>query len=149
LAGDFLRTIGIADGDVVQQDGSGLSPANLVTPRALGNLLLWVSRQPWADEFVATLPIAGVDGTLETRMKNSKATGHIFAKTGSLDHAHTISGYANTVRGERVVFSIMDSNDAEKAHDAAALIDALCLAMVEEIGPVKTAKPGTKPAPRR
>jgi hypothetical protein len=43
----------------------------------------------------------------------------------------------------------MDSNDAEKAHDAAALIDALCLAMVEEIGPVKTAKPGTKPAPRR
>jgi serine-type D-Ala-D-Ala carboxypeptidase/endopeptidase (penicillin-binding protein 4) len=146
LAGDFLKTAGIADGDVVQEDGSGLSPGDLVTPRALGNLLLWVSRQSWAGDYVATLPIAGVDGTLESRMKNSKATGRIFAKTGSLEHAHTISGYATTVRGERLVFSIMDGNDAEKARDATAVIDALCVAMVEEIGPTK---PGTKPAPRR
>jgi hypothetical protein len=43
----------------------------------------------------------------------------------------------------------MDSNDAEKARDATAVIDALCVAMVEEIGPPKPAKPGMKPAPRR
>ncbi len=152
VAGDFLKSVGIADGDVVQEDGSGLSPANLVTPRALGNLLLWVSRQPWASDYVATLPIAGVDGTLESRMKNSKAAGRIFAKTGSLEHAHTLSGYADTVRGERLVFSIMDSNDAEKGRDATAVIDALCVAMVEEIGQAKAAKSsksGTKPALRR
>jgi D-alanyl-D-alanine carboxypeptidase/D-alanyl-D-alanine-endopeptidase (penicillin-binding protein 4) len=148
-AGEFLRSVGIADGDIVQEDGSGLSPANLVTPRALGNLLLWISRQPWANDFAATLPIAGVDGTLETRMKNSQAAGRIFAKTGSLEHVHTISGYATTLRGERLVFSIMDSNDAEKARDASAVIDALCLAMVEEIGPAKPMKPGTKPASHR
>lgn len=149
VAGDFLKSVGIAEGDVVQEDGSGLSPANLVTPRALGNLLLWLSRQPWASEYVATLPIAGVDGTLESRMKNSKAAGRIFAKTGSLEHAHTISGYANTVRGARLVFSIMDSNDAEKARDATAVIDALCVAMVEEIGPAKPTRSGTKSAPRK
>ncbi|MGA8233073.1 MAG: D-alanyl-D-alanine carboxypeptidase/D-alanyl-D-alanine-endopeptidase [Candidatus Acidiferrales bacterium] len=149
VAGDFLKSVGIADGDVVQEDGSGLSPANLVTPRAFGNLLLWVSHQPWANDYLATLPIAGVDGTLESRMKNSQATGRIFAKTGSLEHVHTISGYATTVRGERLVFSIMDSNDAEKANDATAVIDSLCVAMVEEIGPAKPTKPGTKPAPRK
>jgi D-alanyl-D-alanine carboxypeptidase/D-alanyl-D-alanine-endopeptidase (penicillin-binding protein 4) len=105
--------------------------------------------QPWADDYLATLPIAGVDGTLESRMNNSQAAGRIFAKTGSLEHAHTISGYATTVRGERLVFSIMDSNDAEKARDATAVIDALCVAMVEEIGPPKPTKSGTKPAPRK
>jgi serine-type D-Ala-D-Ala carboxypeptidase/endopeptidase (penicillin-binding protein 4) len=150
VAGDFLKSVGIAEVDVVQEDGSGLSPANLVTPRAFGNLLLWISHQPWANDFVATLPVAGVDGTLESRMKNSQATARIFAKTGSLEHVHTISGYATTVRGERLVFSIMDSNDAEKGNDATAVIDALCVAMVEEIGPAKLTKSGAKrPAPRR
>jgi D-alanyl-D-alanine carboxypeptidase/D-alanyl-D-alanine-endopeptidase (penicillin-binding protein 4) len=147
VAGDFLKSIAIADGDVVQQDGSGLSPANLVTPRAVGYLLLWIARQPWAQDYISTLPIAGVDGTLETRMKNSKAAGRVFAKTGSLEHAHSLSGYATTVRGERLVFSILDNNDEEKPRDAAAVIDALCVAMVEEIGPAKPSKAATKPAP--
>ena len=93
---NFLKTAGIADGDVVLSDGSGLSRDDLVTPRAIVQLLLYVSQQPWGVDYISTFPIAGVDGTLENRMKDTAASGRILAKTGSLEHVRAMSGYATT-----------------------------------------------------
>jgi D-alanyl-D-alanine carboxypeptidase/D-alanyl-D-alanine-endopeptidase (penicillin-binding protein 4) len=135
LEQDFLKAAGIAEGDVVLTDGSGLAGDNLVTPRAMIQLLLYASRQPWGDDFLSTLPIAGVDGTLENRMKGTAAAGMIQAKTGSLEHDHAISGYAATAHGEHLVFAIFGNNNPQKGHDAVATLDEICVAMVETLGP--------------
>ena len=130
---DFLSAAGVADGDVVLSDGSGLSRDDLVTPTAVVALLRYVARQPWGQDYVSTLPIAGVDGTLEGRMKSTPASGLIQAKTGGLEHVHAMAGYATTLHGEHLVFSIFGNNDAAHGHDATQVIDAICVAMVETL----------------
>lgn len=131
---NFLRTAGIPDGDVLLSDASGLARDDLVTPRAMVILLRYAARQPWGSAFISTLPVAGVDGTLEDRMKNSAAAGLIEAKTGTLEHDHALSGYATTLRGEYLAFAIFCNNDAQHGPGASATIDAIAKAMVETLG---------------
>ena len=78
---DFYAAAGIAPGDVIQADASGLSRHDLVTPRAIVTLLNFAQKQSWFGFYYASLPVAGVDGTLEDRMKNTLAAGQIHAKT--------------------------------------------------------------------
>jgi serine-type D-Ala-D-Ala carboxypeptidase/endopeptidase (penicillin-binding protein 4) len=132
---NFFKSIGIADGDVVLADGSGLSRQNLITPRATAQVLEYAANQPWGEGYISTLPVAGEDGTLEDRMKGTAAAGRIRAKTGALEHVRGISGYATTVRGARVVFSMFMNNNPQPPRDTARLFDAICVAMVEEIQP--------------
>ena len=131
---DFRRAAGIPDGDVILSDGSGLARDDLVTPRAMVMLLRYAAQQPWGNDFISTLPVAGVDGTLEDRMKNSAATGLIEAKTGTLEHDHALSGYATTLRGEYLAFAIFCNNDAQHGPGASAPIDAIAKAMIETLG---------------
>jgi D-alanyl-D-alanine carboxypeptidase/D-alanyl-D-alanine-endopeptidase (penicillin-binding protein 4) len=76
----FYDKVGIVSDDVVQTDGSGLSRHDLVTPRALVAVLEYAQKQPWFGEYYASLPVAGIDGTLDQRMKDSAITGRIHAK---------------------------------------------------------------------
>jgi serine-type D-Ala-D-Ala carboxypeptidase/endopeptidase (penicillin-binding protein 4) len=131
---DFLRSAGIADGDVVLSDGSGLARDDLVTPRATVQMLRFDERQPWGPDYISTFPVAGVDGTLETRMQNTAATGRLMAKTGGLDHVGALSGFATTAGGERVVFSIFGNNNPQSGRDRSAAIDSVALAMIETLG---------------
>jgi len=131
---DFLKMVGVADGDVVFTDGSGLSRDDLVTPRAVVQLLRWDAAQPWGADYISTFPIAGVDGTLETRLKDTVASGRIEAKTGALEHVRAISGFATTLHGERLIFSIFGNNNPQRGRDATAAADAIAVAMVEVLG---------------
>ncbi len=142
---NFLHTIGIADGDVVLSDGSGLSPQDLVTPEAVVTLLLYAKNQPWGADFVSTLPIAGVDGTLQNRFNSGPATGLIHAKTGSIANVRAISGYATSLRGESLVFCIFGNNNPQHGADATLAIDTIAAAMVDSLGPEASA-PKTKTA---
>ena len=142
---DFYAAAGITPGDVVQTDGSGLSRHDLVTPRAIVTLLKYAQEQPWFAPYFASLPVAGVDGTLETLMKNSIAAGRIHAKTGSVEHVRTRSGFAETPAGKRLIFSFLSNNQNGKNHEAADALDALCVAMIEEFDP-KPVAPGRKAA---
>lgn len=139
---EFLKGIGIEEDDVILFDGSGLSRRDLVTPQAVVKLLTYAARQPWAEAFRATLPVAGEDGTLAERMKNTRATGRIHAKTGSLDHVNALSGYATTAHGAKLVFSIFGNNHALRGKDATDALDAICVAMVEELGRLAPARRG-------
>ncbi|MGA8224470.1 MAG: D-alanyl-D-alanine carboxypeptidase/D-alanyl-D-alanine-endopeptidase [Candidatus Acidiferrales bacterium] len=134
LEQDFLKSAGIADGDVVLTDGSGLAGSNLITPQAMVQLLLYAFHQPWGEDFLSTLPIAGMDGTLENRLKGTAAAGLIQAKTGTLEHDHAISGYATTTRGEHLVFAILENNNPQKGHEAVPTLDEIAVAMVETLG---------------
>jgi D-alanyl-D-alanine carboxypeptidase/D-alanyl-D-alanine-endopeptidase (penicillin-binding protein 4) len=128
----FYAKAGIRDGDVMQTDGSGLSRHDLVTPRALVALLVYAQKQPWFPAYLASLPLAGQDGTLNERMKTPPLAGRLQAKTGSVTHARTLSGYAQTPGGRKLIFSFLSNNQGAKNHDVHEAIDGLCLAMVEE-----------------
>jgi serine-type D-Ala-D-Ala carboxypeptidase/endopeptidase (penicillin-binding protein 4) len=123
-----------ADGALLT-DGSGLSREDLVTPRAAVALLEYAARQSWGDLFRSTLPITGEDGTLADRMKATAAAGRIQAKTGTLEHVNALSGYAVSVGGAHLVFSFLSDDHAMRAHDAEQVLDAIAVAMVEEIQP--------------
>ena len=134
FAQEFFNSIGIAPGDVVLFDGSGLSRMNLITPRSAVTLLRWASQQPWAEAFVSSLPVAGEDGTLTRRMKDTPAAGRIRAKTGTLGSVNALSGYATTLHGAQLVFSLFGNKHNLRGRDGTDVLDAICIAMVEEIG---------------
>jgi D-alanyl-D-alanine carboxypeptidase/D-alanyl-D-alanine-endopeptidase (penicillin-binding protein 4) len=129
---EFYAKAGIAPGDVVQEDGSGMSRHDLVTPRALAALLLYAQRQSWFPVYFNSLPVAGIDGTLNDRMMKAGMMGRIHAKTGSVAHVQTLSGYADTPGGRRLIFSFMSNNQSVKNHEVHDALDGLCMAMVEE-----------------
>jgi len=139
FAAEFYAEAGIAAGDVIQTDGSGLSRHDLVTPRAVVTLLQYAARQPWFPAYYASLPVAGADGTLLDRLKNTPAAGRIHAKTGSVEHVRSLSGFAELPGGRRVIFSILTNNQGAKNHEATAALDALCVALVEDLGQVPAA----------
>jgi D-alanyl-D-alanine carboxypeptidase/D-alanyl-D-alanine-endopeptidase (penicillin-binding protein 4) len=127
----FLAQCGVEPAEVVLYDGSGLSRKNLVTPRALRALLECASRQSWFGRFRDTLPVAGVDGSLAERMKETFAEGNVTAKTGSLDHVNSLSGYASTRGGDRVAFVILSNNHNLTRAQAEQTIDRIVEAIVE------------------
>jgi len=125
----FLGEVGIKSGEVLFEEGSGLSRNNLATPNATVALLQFMSRHKYAEAFLQALPVAGVDGTLRNRMKGTPAAGNVRAKTGSLLWAASLSGYVTTAAGEHLVFSAMlnryHSSDAK--HSARADLDAIAV----------------------
>jgi D-alanyl-D-alanine carboxypeptidase/D-alanyl-D-alanine-endopeptidase (penicillin-binding protein 4) len=139
----FYAKVGIPDGDVVQTDGSGLSRHDLVTPRALVALLEYAQKQAWFPAFYASLPVAGVDGTLNERMKNAGISGRIHAKTGSVAHVRTLSGYAETPGGRRLIFSFLSNNEFVRGHEVHDALDGLCQAMIEEFDGPPAVEAGT------
>lgn len=103
----FLRENKLEAEDVRFDEGSGLSRNNLTSARATVALLAFMAQHREAEAFFASLPIAGVDGTLRRRMKGTAAEGNVRAKTGTLRWANSLSGYVTTAAGERLAFSVM------------------------------------------
>jgi serine-type D-Ala-D-Ala carboxypeptidase/endopeptidase (penicillin-binding protein 4) len=140
----FLTSIGVPLGDILVDDGSGLSRENLTTPRAVVALLSYVQQQPWGAAFMTTLPVAGMDGTLEHRMIDTPAQGRIQAKTGSVERTQAISGFATTLRGEHLIFSMFDNHNGGPSREAVKTLDAIAVAMVQDLG-----APEQKPRKKR
>jgi D-alanyl-D-alanine carboxypeptidase/D-alanyl-D-alanine-endopeptidase (penicillin-binding protein 4) len=122
----FMVNAGVDDGDFFFYDGSGLSTNDKITPRAFTRLLAYASKQPWGEEWRDTLPVAGVDGTLDHRFAKSPLKGRMWAKTGTLDEVNTLSGYVSAASGRTVAFSILvngrypGSSDEDEAIDRIA-----------------------------
>jgi D-alanyl-D-alanine carboxypeptidase/D-alanyl-D-alanine-endopeptidase (penicillin-binding protein 4) len=108
-----LEAWGVQSGDVQMADGSGLSRYNLVTADAMVTILTKVHQDERRREpFMHTLPIAGVDGTLEQRMIGTAAAGNARVKTGSFTNARAVAGYVTSADGETLAFSIIANNYA-------------------------------------
>jgi D-alanyl-D-alanine carboxypeptidase/D-alanyl-D-alanine-endopeptidase (penicillin-binding protein 4) len=124
VAKDRLKAMGIADGSYILADGSGLSRYNYVTDEILVTMLQNFLQKP-ADKaaFVATLPIAGRDGTLEGRMIGTPAEAKVRAKTGTADNIRAVSGYVEDADGELLVFSMIANNFAVPASQITAAAD--------------------------
>src|SRR5207248_7006329 len=106
----FLKEVGVTPGEFQASDASGLSRLNLVTPAAVIKLLEFMYRSPHRKDWIALLPIGGEDGTLRLRMHDSAAAGRIHAKTGTLTHVTSLSGYAERKDGSLLAFSFLSNN---------------------------------------
>ena len=106
-----LTSWGIPPDAYVMADGSGLSRYNYVSAGMITAILERMYDDPRHQKpFVASLPIAGRDGTTASRMRDSLAEGNAVAKTGSIANVRSLSGYVRTRDGEMLVFSIL-AND--------------------------------------
>jgi D-alanyl-D-alanine carboxypeptidase/D-alanyl-D-alanine-endopeptidase (penicillin-binding protein 4) len=134
IAEIFLRTIGLEKGTsgtaeggraVIQQqfnewkipqdgyviaDGSGLSRSDLISPEAIIGILETMRKSSNFKVFYDALPIAGVDGTIRTRMQSTPAQGNLHAKTGTLSMVRSLSGYVTTADGRMLEFSMLCNN---------------------------------------
>ena len=123
----FLKSAGIRPEALVLGDGSGLSRNDMITAEASVELLSFMSRHRYASVFRDALPVAGVDGTLRNRLKNTVAENNLRAKTGSLSSAASLAGYVTTVAGEHLAFSIMVNNYSSDVEPRTVCIDPIAL----------------------
>lgn len=128
----FLLQAGLKEDEFAFLDGSGLSRRDLVTPAATVQLLIYAARQPWGPAFEESLPVSGVDGSLADRFQNTPAAGLIHAKTGSLSHVNALSGYGQTQKGRRFLFSIFCNNHNLPGSKALAAIDAVVQLLAQD-----------------
>ena len=92
-------------------DGSGISRYSLVTPAQFTHLLRYMYRNFSAGaEFVASLPIGGLDGTLSHRFSDPALHGRVRAKTGTMTGVSNLAGYVLTGRGDVFAFAFMIEN---------------------------------------
>jgi serine-type D-Ala-D-Ala carboxypeptidase/endopeptidase (penicillin-binding protein 4) len=87
-----------------------LSRHDLVSPETIVRTLVAIQRDTAFQAFYDALPIAGVDGTLRTRMVGTPAAGNMHAKTGTLQFVRSLSGYVNDADGDRLVFSLLHNH---------------------------------------
>lgn len=124
----FLSEIGITqEGSGYSfADGSGLAREDLTTPDSTVGLLrsLWIGHN--RDAWVNSLPIGGVDGSLEHRFHGIRNANRIHAKTGSLANVNALSGYIETLRGRWIAFSIMVNATPDHSEDIQKFLDRLC-----------------------
>ena len=123
---NLLGEIGVDRGYYTFADGSGVSRYNLVTASLLTDLLVYMFRNfAVMPEYLASLPVGGVDGTLTRRMRGMSAEGVLRAKTGTLRGITTLAGYTVTADGETLVFSILVSNYLGSVRPRRALQDKI------------------------
>jgi D-alanyl-D-alanine carboxypeptidase/D-alanyl-D-alanine-endopeptidase (penicillin-binding protein 4) len=128
----FITSIGVDDNDFFLYDGSGMSMDDRVAPRSLTKLLVYVTRQPWGEAWRNSLPVAGVDGTLSGRFKNSPLKGRMWAKTGTHNESDALSGYISSASGKTVAFSIMVNGHRPGSKVEIQAIDRICEAIAAD-----------------
>jgi D-alanyl-D-alanine carboxypeptidase/D-alanyl-D-alanine-endopeptidase (penicillin-binding protein 4) len=130
----FLKEAGLNSDSVILSDGSGLSRNDMITAEGNVQLLTYMSRHKYAAVWRDALPIAGVDGTLRTRMRGTVAENNVRAKTGSLSSAASLSGYVTSATGENLVFSIMVNNYPSDAEPRTVCIDPIAILLASFAG---------------
>jgi D-alanyl-D-alanine carboxypeptidase/D-alanyl-D-alanine-endopeptidase (penicillin-binding protein 4) len=130
----FLGQAGVGENNLELNDGSGLSRNDMITANATVQLLTFMSKHKYFAQFRDALPIAGVDGTLRTRMRGTPAEGNLRAKTGSLSSVASLSGYVTTAAGEHLVFSMMLNNYPDAGALRRDSIDAIGILLASFAG---------------
>jgi len=130
----FLRQAGVGENEIALNDGSGLSRNDLISANTTVQLLTFMTKHRYFAQFRDALPIAGVDGTLRTRMRGTPAEGNVRAKTGSLSSVASLSGYVTTAAGEHLVFSMMLNNYPDAAAVRRDSIDAIAILLASFAG---------------
>ena len=121
-------------------DGSGLSLYDYVSAELLTKLLRHAWNTPSIYKaLMPALPVAGVDGTLKSRMQNTLAQGNVRAKTGTLTGISSLAGYCTAPNGHELAFAIINQGILDKT-TGKAFQDRVCQVLCGETGGVKEVK---------
>ncbi|MFN4025683.1 MAG: D-alanyl-D-alanine carboxypeptidase/D-alanyl-D-alanine-endopeptidase [Hyphomonas sp.] len=123
---------GLSPVEIELFDGSGMSSYNRVTPRSVAAFLRWAAGQPWGDDWRATLPRAGLDGTLTRRFRGTPLEGRLLAKTGSLHGVNALSGFMEAASGQVLIFSVFAADRPADVPSIIAAMDAELLRIAAE-----------------
>ena len=126
IINSLIDSVGLDPNDYSLADGSGVSRYNLVSAELLIELLKYMYKHSEFYPYYNSLSVAGVDGTLENRMKNRVAEGNVHAKTGTLAGVSSLSGYVSAKNGNLITFAIMMQNFVEKNSVARRFQDKIC-----------------------
>jgi len=127
--GKRLAAWGIPVDSQRQVDGSGLSRRSTISAETVLAVLQRMYDASGASPFVSALPLAGVDGTLSDRMKNTPAAGNVRAKTGTMSNIRSLAGYVKTRDGETLAFVVMVNNFEGTGAAANAALDSIAVAL--------------------
>lgn len=137
-AGSCVRTflekqVGLNIDEMVLLDGDGQSRYNLCTPRQIVDFLVFIhQRFAFSSEFMASLPISGIDGTLENRLCEECVKCKVRAKTGSMTGISSLAGYATSAGGEMFAFCIMINGFVKSSQNyKTQLEDQICNFLVK------------------
>jgi D-alanyl-D-alanine carboxypeptidase/D-alanyl-D-alanine-endopeptidase (penicillin-binding protein 4) len=100
---EWLLSIGISAPELVLDNGSGLSRKARVSVTTMGKLLEYAYNSPYQPEFMASLPMLGVDGTARKRLNGNIPAGAVRIKTGLLNNVRAMAGYMRSASGKRYV----------------------------------------------
>ena len=120
---EWLNQRGLRFNELVLDNGSGLSRSERISGDSLNRLLLDAWKNPVMPEFVSSMPIVGIDGTMKKRLNGSDASGRAHIKTGTLDGVKAAAGYALDAQGRRYAITFLINHP--RAQAGAAAIDAL------------------------
>ncbi len=122
----MIRTVGNDPANFKIADGCGLSNYDYISPALLVDFLKYAyGSTNIFRRLYKSLPVAGIDGTLKNRMKNTKAHRNVQAKTGTFTGISALAGYAQTAGGHQLAFAIMNQNTLS-ASEARAFQDKVC-----------------------
>jgi D-alanyl-D-alanine carboxypeptidase/D-alanyl-D-alanine-endopeptidase (penicillin-binding protein 4) len=129
VASRQLTDWGITADDYELHDGSGLARMDLISAEAIVRILARMQSSPNFPTFYNALPIAGVDGTLEYRMRRTRAANNVHAKTGSMHWVRSLSGYVTDRDGARLIFSIIANKTTARPDVINATVDSIAIAL--------------------
>lgn len=139
----WLRAKGIIDTGLVLENGSGLSRSERITPVQMAGVLQAGLRSNWAPEFMASMPIVAVDGTMRRRLPGSPAAGRARLKTGSLKNVVALAGYVPDAGGRQCVLVAMVNSELVSNGRGRLVLDAL----VDWVARLDGTPPGFPPQP--
>ena len=99
---------------IVLENGAGLSREARITAKAMASFLTFAWTQPYMPEYLASMSLTGLDGTLRRRFRGTELVGKAHLKTGSLDHVTAIAGYLQSRSGRR--FAVVALQNHEDIH---------------------------------
>jgi D-alanyl-D-alanine carboxypeptidase/D-alanyl-D-alanine-endopeptidase (penicillin-binding protein 4) len=121
----WLKDRSIDDTGLVLENGSGLSRLERISAAQLAGILAAAYRSKWAPEFLSSLPIVAVDGSMRSRLKDSPAAETARIKTGSLRNVVSVAGFVTNAAGEAHVVVGMVNDDRAIRAGGRAMLDAL------------------------
>lgn len=145
----ILSEAGVDTSDVSFVDGSGLSPLDLATPRALVGWLAYLDRDPALGRtFRESLAAPGGVGTLRRRFQGLDSSGTLRAKTGTLTNVSALSGYMTSAGGERIAFSILSNGNRGSVASARAAEEMIVGLLARQRRPAAEEAPTPRMIPR-
>ncbi len=126
----WMAKKGITASHLVMENGSGLSRAERVSAREMATLLQAAWKSPYAAEFISSMPLTGMDGTMRKRLKRTAMAGEAHIKTGTLNTVRAIAGFSRDSNG--TTWAVTAILNDPRPWGASAVLDQVLLDLYKQ-----------------